>query len=81
MSIIIYDSQAYPGIISLKTAKRDRSPSLTMVSSLSLDNCTISFRNLILDSGSVSKAFPNSASLHFLLSKSSSTLRSSLTSA
>ena len=71
----------YPGMISLKTAKRDRSPSLTMVWLLSLDICTISFRSLILDSGSVSKALPNSASLHFLLSNASSAVRSSFISA
>ncbi|WVZ02689.1 hypothetical protein V8G54_023495 [Vigna mungo] len=35
----------------------------------------------MLDSGSVSKAFPNSASLHFLLSNVCSAVRSSFTSA
>lgn len=72
---------SYPGIRSLKTANRDRSPSLTIAWLLSLQICKISFRDFILDSGSASSAIPSSASLFFLLSNACSAVRSSLTSA
>lgn len=71
----------YPGIMSLKTANKDSRASLIIAWSSSLEICNISFKDLILVSGSASSAIPNSASLRFLLSNASSAVRSSFTSA
>lgn len=66
--------------MSLKTANNDFKLSVTIERSTDLEICSISVRDLILASGSVSSAVPSSASLYFLLSLTSSAVRSFFTS-
>lgn len=68
-------------MMSLKTASKDFRPSIDIAGSPSLHNCSISFKDFILPSGSVSIDVPSSASLNFFFSLDSSTERSFSTSA